>query len=377
MNNIARLTTTLLTLTALSLLTSACGNKQAGGPPSAPPLMVSMAPAISMDTPVVITTYGNTQDKESVDIVPQVSGQLMNIYFQEGAIVTNGQPLFQIDPRDYATRVQQAEGMIAADKSALDLARLTLTRNQPLLEKRLISQEMFDTISNKVTSLEAQLGIDQAALEQARLNLSRCLLVSPLDGICSKRYVDAGNLVGAGVSRLTNIRNYSPLRLECTLSEQYLPQIRNAMAAGPIPIEITPRGDTNHYPGTLTFIDNAVDPMTGTILLRGEVPNPNRALWAKQFVDIKIIESSIPNAILVPESSVQFGKDGAYLYVANSNNVSEMRPVKIGVRHNNLLQVTSGVSAGENVITMGLVMMRPGATVMDASKLPPQGALKK
>jgi len=376
MNNIARLTTTLFSITALTLLTSACSQKKAG-PPSAPPVMVMMTPALQADTPVIITTYGNTQDKESADIVPQVSGQLISILFQEGAVVTNGQPLFQIDPRDYQMRVQQAEGMMAADNAALELARTTLGRNQPLLEKRLISQELFDTIKNKVTTLEAQLVIDQAALDLARLNLSRCTLVSPIDGICSKRYVDAGNLVAAGVTRLTNVRNYSPLRLECTLSEQYLPQIRSAMAVGPIPVEITPRGDTNHYTGTLSFIDNAVDPLTGAILLRGEVPNPNKVLWAKQFVDIRIIASTIPKAVMVPESAVQFSKDSAYLYVANSNNVSEFRPVKIGVRNNDLLQITSGVAAGENVITMGLVMMRPGATVMDATKLPAAKPEKK
>ncbi len=377
MNNITRLSATALSLTALALLTNACSQKKAEAPPAAHPLMVMMAPAIQVDTPVIITTYGNTQDKESVDIVPQVSGQLISVLFQEGAVVTNGQPLFQIDPRDYQMRVQQAEGMVAADKSALELGRTTLTRNIPLLEKHLISQEVFDAISNKVTTLEAQLAIDQAALAQAQLNLSRCTLVAPIDGICSKRYVDAGNLVAAGASRLTNIRNYSPLRLECSVSEQYLPQIRNAMAAGPIQVEITPRGDTNHYAGTLSFIDNAVDPLTGTILLRGEVPNPNRALWAKQFVDIRVIATTIPNAILVPESAVQFGKDGAYLYVANSTNVAEFRPVKTGIRNNNLLQITSGVAAGENVITMGLVMMRPGATVMDITKLPPPASQKK
>ncbi len=380
MNNITRLSTSLVTLTALSLLTSACGKKQDAAPPSAPPVIVTLTPAIKMDTPVVITTYGNTQDKESVDIVPQISGQLLSVLFQEGAIVTNGQPLFQIDARDYQFRVQQAEGMIAADKSALELARLTLERNQPLLGKRLISQEVFDTIKNKTTSLEAQLAIDQAALEQARLNLSRCTVLSPINGICSKRYVDAGNLVAAGMTRLTNVRNYTPLRLECSLSEQYLPQIRSALAVGPIPIEITPRGDTNHYPGTISFIDNAVDPMTGTILLRGEVPNPNMTLWAKQFVDIRIIESTIPDAVLVPESAIQFSKNGPYLYVANSNSVSELRPVKLGVRHNNLLQITEGVQAGESVVAMGLVMMRPGATVMDASKMQqmqPPGAPKK
>jgi multidrug efflux system membrane fusion protein len=369
MNNMTRLTLTAFSISALALLTSACGKKQAGGPPTAPPVVVTMTPALQADTPVIIAAYGNTQEKESVDIVPQVSGQLLSILFEEGAIVTNGQPLFQIDPRDYETRVQQAEGMLAADKSALELARTTLSRNQPLLGKRLISEEVFDAIKNKVTSLEAQLAIDQAALTQAHLNLSRCTLVSPIAGVCSKRYVDAGNLVAAGASRLTNVKNNSPLRLECTVSEQYLPQIRSAMATGPIPVEVTPTGDSRHYPGTLSFIDNAVDASTGSILLRGEVPNADRALWAKQFVNIEIIVTTIPNAVMVPESAVQFGKNGPYLYIANSNSISELRPATIGVRHDNLLQISSGIHAGESVITSGLMMMRPGATVMDAAKM--------
>jgi multidrug efflux system membrane fusion protein len=377
MNSIPRLTITVFSISALALLTSACGKKQAGGPFTAPPVVVTLAPASQADTPVIIATYGTTQDKESVDIVPQVSGQLLSILFEEGAVVTNGQPLFQIDPRDYQTRVHQAEGMLAADKSSLELARTTLSRNQPLLGKRLISEEVFDTIKNKAASLEAQLAIDQAALTQAQLNLARCTVVSPIDGICSKRFVDAGNLVAAGVSRLTNVRNNSALRLECTVSEQYLPQIRTALAAGPIHIKLTPPGDTKHYPGTLSFIDNAVDPATGSILLRGEVPNPDRALWARQFVNIEIIVTTIPNAVMVPESAVQFGKTGPYLYVANSNSISELRPVIVGVRHDNLLQISTGVQAGESVITSGLMMMRPGATVMDAAKLQPATMQKK
>jgi multidrug efflux system membrane fusion protein len=377
MNSIPRLTITIFSISALALLTSACGKKQAPPPFTAPPVVVTLAPASQADTPVIIATYGTTQDKESVDIVPQVSGQLLSILFEEGAVVTNGQPLFQIDPRDYQTRVHQAEGMLAADKSSLELARTTLSRNQPLLGKRLISEEVFDTIKNKAASLEAQLAIDQAALTQAQLNLARCTVVSPIDGICSKRFVDAGNLVAAGVSRLTNVRNNSALRLECTVSEQYLPQIRTALAAGPIHIKLTPPGDTKHYPGTLSFIDNAVDPATGSILLRGEVPNPDRALWARQFVNIEIIVTTIPNAVMVPESAVQFGKTGPYLYVANSNSISELRPVTVGVRHDNLLQISKGVQAGETVITSGLMMMRPGATVMDAAKLQPATMQKK
>lgn len=362
---------TLIITFALALATGACGKKQAGPPPTRS-VMVNLATAVKVDSPVIVTAYGTTQDRENVDIVPQVSGLLLAILVPEGAVVTNGQPLFQIDSRDYQMRVQQAEGMVAVDQSSLGLARSTLGRNQPLLEKQLISQDAFDTIKTKVAALEAQLKMDEAALDQARLNLSRCTIVSPLAGICSKRYVDAGNLVAAGMTRLINIRSYNPLRLECAVSEQYLPVIRRAMSGGSIAAEITPRGETNSYPATLSFMDNAVNPTTGTIVLRGDVPNPGMKLWANQFVDIRITVDTVPGAILVPESAVQFGKTGPYLYIADAHHLAVLRPVKLGIRSGDQIQIAEGVAEGDTVIALGQLMLYPGATVMDPSKMPPK-----
>lgn len=360
---------TLITISAVALMIGACGRKK-GVPPQPPPAMVKLATAIQVNTPVVISAYGLIQDRESVDVVPQVSGMLVSILVQEGAVVTNGQPLFQIDSRDYRMRVQQAEGMAAVDRSNLDLARATLQRNQPLLEKRLIAPDLFDAIKAKVASLESQLRMDEALLDQARLNLSRCTILAPISGICSKRYMDAGNLVAAGMSRLTNIRSYDPLRLECSVSEQYLPAIRSAMAAGAVAVSVVPRGDTNSYSGMLSFMDNAVNPAAGTILLRGEIPNPAMKLWANQFVDVRITVASLPDAVMVPESAVQLGKTGPYLYVAGNDQKVVLRPVKTGVRHDDWIQITEGVAAGETVVSMGQLRLYPGATVMDAAKAP-------
>jgi multidrug resistance efflux pump len=121
-----------------------------------------------MDTPVAINAFGNTKDRASVDIVPQVSGVLVKTLIQDGAVVTNGQPLFLIDPSDYAARVRQAEGLVAADKANLNLSRLTLERNRSLLEKELISAESFDTLKTRVEAASAQLSADEATLEQLR-----------------------------------------------------------------------------------------------------------------------------------------------------------------------------------------------------------------
>ncbi len=355
----------------MALVMCACGKK--GGPPAPPPVMVNLATAIQTNTPVVIPAYGLIQERESVDVVPQVSGILQACLVQEGAMVTNGQALFQIDPRDYQMRVQQAESAVAVDRSNLEVARSTLQRNQPLVEKRLISPDLFDVIKAKVTALEGQVRMDESTLELARLNLSRCTILAPISGICSKRYIDAGNLVSAGMSRLTNIRNYDPMRLECSVSEQYLPAVRSAMEAGVVNVTVTSRGDTNSYPGTLLFMDNAVNPAAGTILLRGVVPNPEMKLWANQFVDVKIIVAMQSGAVMVPESAVMLGKTSPYLYVVSGDQKAELRLVKTGVRHNNRVQIVEGVAGGETVVSVGQLKLYPGATVIDASKLPAAG----
>lgn len=356
----------------LTLTLNACGKK--GGPHAMPPMSVTIGTAIKMDTPIVINTFGNTEDKISVDVVPQVSGMLVKNLIKDGDTVTAGQPLFIIDTCDYAARVKQVEGMVNADKANFELARVTMERNKPLLDKNLISQENFDTIKTKASAIEAQLQMDSALLEQANINLSRCTITSTVAGVCSKIYVDEGNLVAAGMTRLTNIRSYDPIRVAFSVSDQYLPAIRQSMAEGKVKIEVTPRGSANSYAGTLEFVDNAVNPATGTILLRGEVPNPDLKLWANQFVDVRIIAGIITNAVMIPESAVQFGKLGPYLFAVTKENKADLRQIKIGVRYNNLLQVIEGVSADEQIVALGQFMLYPGATVMDLSKMPPAGA---
>jgi multidrug efflux system membrane fusion protein len=353
-------------------MTSACGKR--GGFPPPRPVAVRTAPAAKLDVPVIIRAFGNTEDEKSVDVAPQVSGTLVKALIQDGATVTNGQPLFLIDPSDYAARVRQVEGLVAADQANLNLARLTRDRNRPLLEKNLISSENFDTLQARLEAVSAQLRADEAALDQAKLNLARCTVLSPLAGLCSKRFVDEGNLVAAGMTRLVNIRSYDPLFVECTVSEQYLETIRQALARGVVPIEVTPRNSTNAYPGVLDFVDNAVSPLTGTVMLRGKVPNQDLKLWAGQFVEIKITAGVLQGAVMVPESAVQFGKQGAFLYVATPDGKADLRMVKPGVRYGDLLQIPAGVEPDENVVVMGQLMLYPGAAIADVAKMAQGGA---
>jgi multidrug efflux system membrane fusion protein len=359
---------------ALLAATVSCSRKPAAaGPPAAPPVSVRLAVAASRDAPVVVTAFGTTVDRISVDVVPQVSGTLLRKLVADGAAVTNGQPLFQIDATDYALRVRQAEALVAADAAGLDLSRLTAQRTAPLLEKNLVAQADFDALTARVAAATAQLRADEAVLDQARLSLARCTVTATVDGVCSKIYVDEGNLVGAGQTRLVNIRNLDPLLVEFAVPENRLSLLRAALAQPPVPLEIVPRGETNVYAGTLVSIDNAVNPLTGTILLRGQVPNPDRRLWSHQFVDVRVRAGVERGAVLVPEGAVQFGKMGAYLYAVNAAGEAEPRTVETGVRWNDQIQIVRGAAAGEKVVVLGQLLLHPGAKVMDLADMPPPG----
>lgn len=359
---------------ALALaMTGGCGQKK-GGPPPRPPVVVQTALAVQRDTPIVIAAFGTTSERASVDVVPQVSGTLVETFITDGAVVTNGQPLFRIDASDYEARVRQAESLLAADRANLDMSLLTLERNSKLLNDKLISQQDYDTLKFRTTGLEAQVTADTAALDLARTNLARCLITAPLGGVCSKRAVDNGNLVAAGMTRLVNIRSYNPLNVDFAVPEKNLTSIRDAMQQPPVRMTARPRGGANAYDGTLVFVDNAVNPTTGTIALRGELPNPALKLWANQFVEVHVVAGTVRNAVMVPEGAVQFGKQGPYLFAVTSSNTAALRLVQTGVRHADQLQIVSGVVPGERVVVLGQLMLGPGSTVVDVSQMPPPGA---
>ncbi len=365
MNQSIRLIVLSAWLCYLILSLSACSQRKPQR--ELPPVAVNSSPAKQMNAPLLINAFGHTKDQLSIDVVPQVSGLLVQTFIQDGAVVTNGQLLFQIDPNDYTIRVRQAEGALAADRATMELSSLTLERNRQLLAKQMVSQETFDTLQTKLEAATAQFRIDEAALDKARLDLSRCAVTSTVNGICSKRFMDTGNLVIAHQTKLINIRSYDPLFVEFAVSEQYLDILRQAMAAGSVKIEVSPRGSTNSYAGELVFLDNAVNHQTGTILLRGLVPNPQLSLWARQFVEVRVWAGLLNNAVMVPESAVQFGKNGPYVFVVAQDNKVELRLVKPGYRYDSLLQIVEGVAADERVVVLGHLQLYPGALVREAA----------
>jgi len=341
-----------------------CGKKPPA--PPVPPRPVQVAKALTSDVPVYLENFGNLVSPHDVDIVSQVAGKISAVHFSEGDEVKEGDPLFSIDPREYQAALDRARAALAGAEADLKLKQQTLERNRPLLAKKLISQQEFDTLQTEVEAAEAQVKLDRAAVEQAEIDLGYCSITAPIDGVTGKRLVDPGNVVVANTGAvLVNIRSLDPLYLDFTLPENDLVKVRKWMGQGTLRIEVSPTGDPDGpYPGDLKLIDNTIDDSTGTIALRASIPNPGKKLWPGQYATVQLVLYTAKDAVLVPTSAVQLGQKGMYLFVIKDDNTADLRDdIEVGLGEGDNLVIEKGVKAGEKVVTTGQLGLSPGAKV--------------
>jgi len=345
-----------------------------------PPRSVETAVAEKKDVVVFIESFGNLASPNDVDIKSQVTGQIKEVNFNEGDLVKAGDMLFTIDPSQYKAQLEKAEAALIHDLADLKLKKDTVERNSKLLEKELISQQDFDKLQTDVTSAEAAVKTDNANIDLAKINLNYCYITSPIDGITGKRQVDPGNIVTANTGpTLVNVKSIDPLYVDFTIPERDLGDVRKAMAEGKLKVVITLEKSTgtvqddlqkdgNSYDGELHFLDNSVDNTTGTVLLRANVPNPERKLWVGQFVSVRLHLAMEKNAVVVPYEAVQIGQQGNYVFVVAPDNKAELRNVTVGSKEDDHIIIEEGVKAGEKVVTAGHMGLRPGAIVFDKTK---------
>ncbi len=352
----------LLVLTLLAF--SGCAKKKPA--PEIPPRPVRVTQAFTKDVPVYLKNFGNLVSPNNVDIVSQVTGKIAAVHFSEGDEVKEGDLLFSIDPREYQAALDRARAALAGAEADLKLKQQTLERNRPLLAKKLISQQEFDTLQTEVEAATAQVKLDRAAVEQAEIDLGYCSITAPVDGVTGKRLVDPGNVVVANTGAvLVNIRSLDPLYLDFTLPENDLVKVRKWMGQGTLRLEVSPTGDPDGpYPGDLKLIDNTIDDSTGTIALRASIPNPEKKLWPGQYATVRLVLYTAKDAILVPAAAVQLGQKGMYLFVIKDDNTAELRDdIEVGLGEGDDLVITKGVKAGERVVTTGQLGLSPGAKV--------------
>jgi membrane fusion protein, multidrug efflux system len=339
--------------------------------PQGPPVVVAAARGV--DVPLYIDEIGRTTAREVVSIQPQATGRITSLSFSDGADLHKGDPLFTIDPRPYQAALDQAKGVLAQNQAQLQLARDDWKRYQSL-DARSVSQSDYDAKKNAVAMDEAMVEQSQAAIETAKVNLDYCKISSPIDGRAGQRLVDLGNVVSAnnGTSLLM-IQRLDPIYADFTITENDLAQVRSYMAKGTLKVQVwSPADAKDRREGELTFLDNAVQDGTGTIKLRATLPNADRTFWPGQFVNVRLVLQTLKDAVIVPQTAVQIGASGSYVYAVSDKNLAEMRPVKL-VQHqgNDDVVVESGVSAGDRVVTAGHMFVIPGGPV---TVLPPPAA---
>jgi membrane fusion protein, multidrug efflux system len=356
-----------VTALALLLTTAACGKPSGGGgPPSGemPPAPVVVAAAESADVPRYREEIGRCTARESVSLQPQVTGLVTTIHFQDGADVKKGDPLFTIDPRPFQAQLAAAEASLAQARASLELAKVDFARIRKLVEQKVAAQQEFDAARSAVDVAEARVLQMQANVDTARLNLEYCSLRSPIDGRTGHRLVDVGNTVKANETALVLIQRMDPIYADFSASEGELAEVRRYLSRGPLRVEVR-MPDQAGEPGVgeLTFVDNAVQQGTGTVMLRATLPNADRRFWPGLFVRVRLVLEVVKDAVLIPESAPQMAAKGTFVYVVKEDLSTDFRPVTLGQRHGNRVVVEKGVQAGERVVTQGHLGVFPGRKV--------------
>jgi multidrug efflux system membrane fusion protein len=338
----------------------------AGGqkPAAQPPVPVTVGTVVKKTVPVQIEAVGKVEPLSSVDILARVGGQLTGVHFTEGQEVQKGQLLFTIDPRPYQAALAQAQAALARDKAQAANSAADLKRYGDLVQKEYVTREQYDQIAANSASLSATVQADQAAVEAARLQLSYCRIYAPLTGRTGSLLVHQGNLVKANDTQpLVVIHQIQPIYVSFAVPQANLPDISRYRAGGRLAVETAPgeRGEAAQQ-GSLTFVDNQIDPTTGTILLKATFPNAGRSLWPGQFTKVRLVLSQ-EEALVVPSQAVQTGQQGQYVFVVKGDQTVESRPVQVARTVGGDAVVASGLAPGETVVTDGQLRLAPGAKV--------------
>jgi membrane fusion protein, multidrug efflux system len=355
-----------LIVASVSLLIAAGCKKQAPQGFERPPAPVSVAEAVARDVPLYLDQVGKVVARELVDVKPQLSGRILQIHFTDGADLRKGQLLFTIDPRPFQAQLAAAQGTLAQSRAMLDFARIQVDRAAGLIQTKAISQLEYDQRKNAFAVARAQVQQGEAAVETARLNLQYCQIHSPIDGRAGRRLVDPGNVVKENETTLLTIQRLDPIYADFTVTENDLTSVQRNMRTGALKVEVRlPDEPDKPIAGALTFLDNSVQRETGTVGLRATVANPDHRLWPGRFVNVRLVLSTLPNAVLVPAVAPQMSAKGSFVYVVKPDSTAELRPVVTGQRQGDLVVISQGVKPGEKVVVNGQLGVTPGGKVRE------------
>jgi len=314
------------------------GGKKAG-PPA---VMISTATASSGSIAVYVQALGTVTPVYTVSLTARVSGQITKVSYQEGQLVSTGDPLLEIDPAPFEAAVTQAEGQLVRDQAQLELANINLVRDTDLLKKGVISKQEYDTQVATVHQFEGAVKLDQGNLESAKVNLAYCHINSPIDGRVGLRLVDPGNIVQAnGTTPLVMITQLQPITVEFNVAEDYVPQLVHAVHNGKkLAVDAYDRANKHKLAtGTLESFNSEIDTTTGTLRLRATFENENDSLFPNQFVNARLLVDSHEGVTLLPNNAVQRNDNGAFVYLVQPNQTVEAKTITVVTTDDNTSEV--------------------------------------
>ncbi|SOB96108.1 multidrug efflux system membrane fusion protein [Alloalcanivorax xenomutans] len=344
------------------------------------PVAVRVVNAEAGDLNVQIKAIGTVTPLNTVTVRSRVDGELARVLFEEGAEVSKGTLLAEIDPDPYQVQLAQAQGQYQQNKAELAGAEQDLALYQTLYKQDSIARQQLTQQQALVNQLRGAVKANQAQVDDARLQLSWTSIEAPIDGRLGLRNVDAGNLVSSGdTDGLVTITQMRPISVVFTVPETQLDAVRNAFATGAaMPVQALDRnGATLLASGRLTTLDNRIDTATGTLRLRAEFANEKNELFPNQFVNVRLQLRTLPDAVTIPTDAVQYGSQGTYVYVIEDQK-AQLRPITLGPVDGDRIAVSEGLADGEVVVLEGMERLRDGRDVIlvegDSQPVAPAGA---
>src|SRR5262245_55421204 len=339
------------------------GGRGAGGGAQGP-VPVVVATAVRKPMPITISSIGTAEPSKTVAVRAQITGELTDVGFKEGDDVTKGQLLFTLDRRPLEAALKQAEANLARDTAQAANARSQAQRYEDLANRGIATKEQLETARTSATALEATVGADRAAVENARVQLQYATIYAPIAGRTGALMVHEGNLVRANdTTPLVVINQVAPINVTFAIPEGRLPEFKMYQARGSLHLEARPPNDDAPSEGRIAFVDNQVDPTTGTIRVKGSFGNVDRRLWPGQFVNVVVTLTPDPTALVVPTRAVQTGQQGQYVFVVKQDQTAELRNVTVARAEGGETVIKEGLAPGETVVTDGQIRLVPGSRV--------------
>ncbi len=385
-----RTPTTLITMTIATAfaLANFAGCNKAVEKVEIPPPLVTVAEAEQRDIPIFKDYTGKTDASETVDVVARVKGFLEKVSFTPGQIVQKDAPLFLIEQTPYHAALQRAEAQLKTEKAGRDYAKADYDRSASLRNSNTVSQDEYENKARNLRQAEASIQAAEAAVTEAKLNVQYTEILAPCSGMISRDFINVGNLVSEATGKLATIRNMDPIYVYFEISDNDFADFQKiigtpqkiASSMSELPpwkfhlqllrqsngkeIDTPTNVDDYPYEGRITHIDNTIKPSVGTVLVRGEISNPDYTIFPGWVCRVRVPENTVIGAVVVKEKAISIDLSSNYMFVLDENNIVQRRVVKKGLAvGQNECIIESGIKPGERYVVDGLQKVRVGSGV--------------